>query len=125
MLFDISGAQIISIPHKEDYDRWVKHLSQADYDGVIEAIHKAIEGKEIFNASFIPGTKWEDIPFMPLYTACGEVEEHAGFFYGILCWIAVQRHPEEWVCYKDEERNIGRGWTYFRRKKVRPLSFGK
>ena len=40
MLFDISGAQIISIPHKEDYDRWVKHLSQTDYDGVIEAIHK-------------------------------------------------------------------------------------
>ena len=52
---------------------------------MIEAIHKAVEGKEIFNASFLPGSEWTGTLFMPLYYACGEVDEPAGFFYGIMC----------------------------------------
>lgn len=123
MLFDIEGFQITSIPHKVDYDRWMNGITQDQHDKVIETIHKAIDGKDIFNASFIPGAEWEGTPFMPLYEACDRDVTNAAYFYGILCWLAVQSHSDEWICYKNSESNIGRGWTYFRKRKVRPLSF--
>jgi hypothetical protein len=123
MLFDIYGKQIINIPHKASYEAWCRNLSQEHHDGVIDAIHKAIDDEDIFNASFIPGTDWTGTPYQPLYEACSRDEADAAYFYGIMCWLAVQKHPDEWTCYKDKQANIGRGWTYFRKREVKSLSF--
>lgn len=124
MLFDLDGRQITSTPHKADYDHWSKNITHKELETVIEAIQARINDLEIFNASFLPGADWNGTPFMPLYIACNENEENAAYFYGIMCWIAVQRHAEEWICIKDKENKIlGRGWTYFKKKQNRPLNF--
>jgi hypothetical protein len=121
MLYTIEGSKIETIPHRADHDRLESRLTTDQYSAIIEAIHKAMNCVKIFNASFLPGADWTGTPFMAIYEACGEDQEQAGMMYGLLCWVAVQRHPDEWVGYpstgKDEQaqKSLGRGWTYFRK----------
>jgi hypothetical protein len=119
MLFSVNGNKIEAIPHKDDYDWLVSKLTAGEYIAIIEAIHASINYVDIFNASFLPGADWTGTPFEPIYNACGDVER-SGLMYGLLCWVAVLKHKEDWVCYsnKDDQakKTLGRGWTYFKCK---------
>jgi len=125
-LYSVSGSLITNTPHKDKYDIIRSRLTQDQEDAIIEEIHKKINEKDIFSASFLPGSDWTDTPFQCIYEACNQDQQEAGYAYGIFCWIAVQRHGDKWICYKSEERNkqLGLGWTYFKQT-PRPLNFSR
>lgn len=114
----VTGSQLITIPHKDKYDLIRNRITQDQEDAIIEEIHRKINDVKIFSASFLPGSDWTDTPFQCIYEACNHDEQQAAYCYGIFCWLAVQRHGEEWICYKSEEKNkqLGLGWTYFRKE---------
>ncbi len=122
MLYSIEGEKIESIPHRQEYDWLMARMSSSDVSDIIDAIHAAIDASEIFNASFLPGSEWEGTPYIAIYEACDQDVERAGLMYGLLCWVAVQRHGDDWIGYPNTEKDtkaqksLGRGWTYFRRK---------
>ena len=115
-LYNVEGKLIHTIPHKDKYDFIQAQLTQAQEDTIIEEIHRKIADVEIFSASFLPGSNWTGTPFQCLYDIC-ENQQEAGYLYGIMCWIAVQKHGDEWVCYKSDEKTkqLGLGWTYYKK----------
>ena len=49
MLYSIdSGKYVKTLPHKKDYDKWCKHLSDGDYAKIIDEL--GIKGEEIGGA---------------------------------------------------------------------------
>jgi hypothetical protein len=114
MLYDIDNKKHEEIPHKKEYNVFGKRLSDEEHSEIISTIHERIENVEIFNASFIAKSNWEDTPLYAIYLACDEDQEQAGLFYGQLCWEAIQRHPDDWIFYKEEGSTLG--MTYFRKK---------
>lgn len=86
MLFDLDGNQITGIPHKADYDRWIRGVTMDEQTAIIDAIHNKIADKVIFNASYLPGSDWTNTPFQPLYEACNRDETNAAYFYGMVIY---------------------------------------
>jgi hypothetical protein len=127
MLYSIDGNKIENVPHKSDYDWLRSRLTQSEYLAIIEAIHRDMNRIEIFNSSFLPGKDWTDTPFQPIYEICGD-QDQAALMYGLMCWVAVQDHSDDWVGYpsdgkdKQAQKSLGRGWTYFK-KNQQPLKF--
>jgi len=119
MLSNIEGNKITSIPHREDYERWRANLSDSDYKAIIDELHRIMNEGDVFTSSYLPGSDWTGTVYQPIYIACGESFDAAKLFYGILVWIAVQLHPEEWRFTRqerDDESLIG--LTYFRGKRT-------
>lgn len=127
MLFDIDGNEQFDIPHRKDYDRWRRNLSDEDHEIIMNELHavmdEAIEKGDaqgengIFNSSYIPGEDWTDTPYEPIYYACRENYEQAKLFYGLLVWEAVMEHSVDWFFMRqevDDDRILG--LTYIRRQ---------
>lgn len=103
--------------HQEKYDVWKAKLSDNDYDAIIAELHKIMDEKDIINSSFIPGSDWTGKVYEPIYYACGENEDNAKLFYGLLVWEATQLHSENWMFIKTEDNpDKPSGTTYFKRK---------
>ncbi|MBN1516300.1 hypothetical protein JXA32_07000 [Candidatus Sumerlaeota bacterium] len=124
MLFDINGRQQTRIPHRQNYNRWRRRLSDADHEQIMETLfhvmNQAIESGEaqgengIFNSSFIPGANWTGTPYQPIYEACGQDFEQAQLFYGLLVWEAVMLHDDDWIFIRQQNTpEHPLGLTYF------------
>lgn len=50
-----SGKYVKTLPHKKNYDKWHKHLSDEDYAKIIDELGKRIDSQEINTAGWIPG----------------------------------------------------------------------
>lgn len=107
---------ITAIPHKTDYDRWRKGLTDARYDAIMDEIGNRVGAKEISVASFLPGKDWTGTPFQPIYeSACGRDFDASRKFFRLLVW--------EWMMEDDNTWSFGRydtkmnpdveGMTYF------------
>ncbi len=122
MLFPIRGKQIIDIPHRRraDFKAWRDNLADSDYKAVLEAINEyvnAVEQDKPFISSFIPGSDWTDTVYQPLYIACGQSVEQAGWFFGLIVWQVMIDHEENWVFKPADEDDDVLGTTYWRRNR--------
>lgn len=55
-----------------------------------------------------------EAPFQIIYDkACEYDERHAAFFFGLILWDTVMRHPDTWCCGKYHQNGI-EGTTYFK-----------
>lgn len=114
MLRDIDKNEITYMIHQQDYDRWRCNLSDEDHQEIMDVLHAVMDENRVFNSSHIPGSDWTGTPYLPIYVACNDNENHARLFYGLLVWEAVQTHEAEWY-FKKEERlgDIPGGMYYF------------
>lgn len=117
MLYSIEADTYIeSIPHKADYDRWRRGISDADYQAIYDFLDQRISGSEIETSSWIPGSDWSGTVFDPIYTdACEYDDNAAAKFFGLILWHVVMEHDETWAFgrYKLGDVPI-EGLTYFR-----------
>jgi hypothetical protein len=116
---DGTVKQILSIPRSRRgfFDSKMRNLSQEDYQGIKEALAVRFGNTEVACSSFIPGSDWTDTPYEPIYWACNENTEEAGFLFGLIVWRFVIEHEDSWGFVSAEEsfpdRDI-KGKVYFR-----------
>ena len=69
MLYSLdSGSEITSIPHRHDFDRWRRGLSDSEYKAIVDELNSRINGTEIQTSSWMPGADWAGTVFEPIYT---------------------------------------------------------
>lgn len=103
---------IREIPHRREYFIWRNRLTEDEYETLVATLSAKLDGGRILTSSFIPGKDWTDTPYQIIYEkACAEDVQHAAFFFGLIMWDAVMRHPDRWTFIKSESVQ---GTTYFR-----------
>lgn len=118
MLFNLDGKKITSIPHKGDYDRWMKCLDPNDYKKIEAELNQYIKDKieknEPITSGWITGPDWDGTVFEPIYTACKGNQIQAGYFFGLILFEIMINRPEKWCCgkFSVDGREIG-STTYF------------
>lgn len=56
MLYSIdSGKYVTQVPHKKDFDKWMKNLSAADYQSIADTLNEKIDESDINTAGWLPG----------------------------------------------------------------------
>ena len=82
-------------------------------------MEKVLSGRDVAVSSFVPGKDW-GYPYYYIYEACEEDQQHSAFFFGLLFWEAVQKHPDNWSFQKyDNDKELAKaikGMTYFKIK---------
>ena len=67
MLYSIdTGKYVEKLPHKKEFDRWMKNLSASDYQNVIDALNQKVDLSDINTSSWIPGNDWTGTVYEPL-----------------------------------------------------------
>ncbi len=118
MLFNIdSNSYATRLPHKTDFDCWMKKLPTADYKRIVEEFDNLLLDGEFWVASWIPGKDWQDTVWEPIYLACDKNVQHAGFFFGLLLFDHLM-HSNDYIlgCTKHHEvqgRQV-KSYTYFK-----------
>ena len=122
MLYSIdTDKPVTHIPHRENYDRWIKGLKPEHYKAIMDELHDRIEremnkGNNVHTSSWIPGSDWSGTVYQPIYSeACGESHDAAKLFFGLLVWVAFMKHPDYWGFGRYEKDGISiEGMTYFK-----------
>lgn len=111
-----SGRNVTKLLHANDFDRWRKRISDADYDKVVDAINSQIDDNEINTAGWMPGHDRTGTVYEPLYEACGKSVYQAGLFFGLIVFkILMDRTDAVWGFGRFEKDGIPiRSMTYFR-----------
>jgi hypothetical protein len=114
MLLSPDTFEIIKeVPHKKEFDIWKKRLSIEEYDNLLKVLNDRISGDRILTSSWIPGSDWTNTPYQIIYEkACKFDEQHAAWFFGLILWDVMMRHPDTWSFVKCSQPNI-KGTTYF------------
>ena len=122
MLYSIDDKEITGIPRRRlaDFKAWRDNLANSDYEAVVEAINKyvdAVPPDKPFVSSYIPGSDWTGTVYEPLYIACGQSVEQAGWFFGLIVWQVMIDHEEEWVFKLADKEDDVLGTTYWRKNR--------
>lgn len=95
MLYSVdSGRYVTRLPHKTEFDRWMKRLSAADYQRIVDAINERIDASDINTAGWMPGHDWTGTVYEPLYDACGKNETQSGMFFGLIVFNTLMRRTD-------------------------------
>ena len=131
MLYSIdSHCYIKTLPHKSDFDRWRKNISDADYDKVVDTLlADFFQTGEIAVSSFIPGKDWSGTPYQAIWHACSKNDRQAALFFGLIVFKTLMDMPFAdgvWSLgkaknYTDKFENI-RGILYFKLTNPPPVS---
>ena len=116
MLYSIdSGRYVTRLPHKTEFDRWMKRLSAADYQRIADAINERIDASDINTAGWMPGHDWTGTVYEPLYDACGKNETQSGMFFGLIVFNTLMRRTDGvWGFGKFEKDGVPiSSMTYF------------
>lgn len=116
MLYSIdSGRYVTRLPHKTEFDRWMKRLSAADYQRIVDAINERIDASDINTAGWMPGHDWTGTVYEPLYDACGKNETQSGMFFGLIVFNTLMRRTDGvWGFGKFEKDGVPiSSMTYF------------
>ena len=117
MLFSIdTDSYVTKIPHKADYDRWRKGMSDSEYQAIYDELNSRITESEIETSSWIPGNDWTGTVYEPIYDKAGQYnEESAARFFGLILWHVVMEHDDVWSFGRYKLGDIPiEGLTYFR-----------
>lgn len=116
MLYSIdTGKYVSSLPHKRDFDRWKSHISDADYQKVVDVINEKIDEKDINTAGWLPGSDWTGTVYEPLYYACWQNQTQSGMFFGLIVFETLMlREDKVWGFGRFEKDGVPiRSMTYF------------
>ncbi|MDD3840675.1 MAG: hypothetical protein PHP06_08920 [Clostridia bacterium] len=116
MLYSVdSGKYIEKLPHKKEFDKWMKNLSDYDYQKIIDALNDKIDKSDINTSSWIPGNNWTGTVYEPIFHACGDNIEASGLFFGLILFdLLMQRQDAVWGFGRYEKNGVPiRGTTYF------------
>ena len=95
MLYSVdSGRYVTRLPHKTEFDRWMKRLSAADYQRIADVINERIDASDINTAGWMPGHDWTGTVYEPLYDACGKNETQSGMFFGLIVFNTLMRRTD-------------------------------
>lgn len=115
MLYSIeTGKYVERLPHKKEFDSWMKKLPQADYDNIIDALNDKIDSKEINTSSWMPGDEWNSV-YKPIAIACGNDKDASGLFFGLILFdLLMKRDDAVWGFGKYQKNGVPiKGITYF------------
>lgn len=116
MLYSIdSGKYVATLPHKKDFDRWMKNLNRLDYDVICEELNRKINGNDVNTSSWIPGNDWTNTVYEPIYNACKNNVDLSGLFFGLILFeLLMNKKDAVWGFGRYEKDGIPiRGTTYF------------
>jgi len=116
MLYAVdTGKYVKKLPHKKEFDRWMKNLSPSDYENVIDTLSKKVDMSDINTSSWIPGNDWTGTVYEPLYRACGNNKDASGLFFGLILFDLLMRSKDAvWGFGRYEKDGVPiRGITYF------------
>jgi len=114
MLYSLELKRITEVPHDKEFKIWKSRLTSQEYCRLIDILTQKIDEDEIHTSSWIPGSDWSDTPYDIIWEkACHKDEQHAAFFFGLILWDAVMRHPDDWCFGKYSQHGV-QGTTYFR-----------
>lgn len=115
MLYSVeTGKYVDKLPHKKEFDVWMKKLPQADYENIIDALNVKIALSDINTSSWIPGDEWDSV-YKPLAVACGNNKEASGLFFGLIIFdLLMRRDDTVWGFGRFEKNGVHiKGTTYF------------
>lgn len=119
MLYSVdNGKYVTRLPHKVDYDKWRKNISDRDYEDIEDALNAKLDQSEINTAGWIPGHDWTGTVYEPIYEACGKNVTLAGMFFGLIVFkLLMERQDKTWGFgrYEKNGRQIA-SMTYFELK---------
>ena len=110
-----SGKYVTSVPHKKEFEKWMKNLSIADYSKIEDAFNAKIDQNDINTAGWLPGHDWTGTVFEPIYNACGKNVTQAGMFFGLIVFeLLMNRQDRVWGFgrFEKDGKQITR-MTYF------------
>lgn len=116
MLYSVdTGKYVENLPHKKDFDYWMKSLSALDYQKITQALNEKVDMSDINTSSWIPGNDWTGSVYEPLYHACGDNKEASGLFFGLILFDLLKKRKDAvWGFGRYEKDGIPiRGTTYF------------
>lgn len=119
MLYSIdSGKYVKKLPHQKDFINWRSHLSDVDYDKIIQELDSKFSCQEVNTAGWLPGHDWTGTVYEPLYYACGQNPKQAGMFFGLLVFdYLMNRMDTVWGFGKFEKNGVPiESMTYFELK---------
>lgn len=119
MLYSVeTGKYVKKLPHKSEFDSWMKNISASDYQKIIDALDQKIDATDINTSSWMPGNDWTGTVYEPLYLACGNNKEASGLFFGLVLFNhLMERKDAVWGFGRYEKDGIPiKGMTYFRLK---------
>lgn len=98
MLYSVdTGKYVTQVPHKKDFDKWMKNLSAEDYRKIEEALNDKIDGSDINTAGWLPGHDWTGTVYEPIYEACGQNQTLSGMFFGLIVFdLLMKREDKTW-----------------------------
>lgn len=98
MLYSIdTGKYVTRIPHKSDFDKWMKNLSEEDYKKIEEELNQKIDEKDINTSGWLPGHDWTGTVYEPIYEACGRNVSQSGLFFGLIVFnLLMEREDKVW-----------------------------
>ena len=123
MLYSIDSQRYITrIPHRADYDRWRRNISDADYNAIVDKLFtEHFQAGEIAVSSFIPGHDWSGTPYEAIWHACNKNDIQAALFFGLIVFKTLM--DMDWddgvwsfgkaANYTERFENI-RGMLYFK-----------
>ncbi|ROR28109.1 hypothetical protein EDD66_10547 [Mobilisporobacter senegalensis] len=116
MLYSIdSGKYVEKLPHKKEFDGWMKNLPASDYQNIINALSQKIDSSDINTSSWIPGNDWSGTVYQSLYHACGNNKDASGLFFGLILFdLLMRREDAVWGFGRFEKNGVPiHGTTYF------------
>ena len=115
MLYSIdTGKYVERLPHKKEFDAWMKKLPQVDYEKIVDALNAKIDIKDINTSSWMPGDDWDSV-YKPIAVACGNNKEASGLFFGLILFdLLMRREDAVWGFGRYEKNGVPiKGTTYF------------
>ena len=98
MLYSIdSGKYVSRIPHKKDFDKWMKNLSDEDYKKIEDELNSKIDENDVNTAGWLPGDDWRGTVYEPIYKVCAKNVTQSGLFFGLIVFnILMNREDKVW-----------------------------
>jgi len=111
MIFSPDGRKITKLPHKKEWDMWVKRLNKAEYAAihseimyyVDELVSSDTRSAKMLMAKWITGDDWNGTVFQRIYEVMGGSETLAGYFVGLFVWVVLSERLDFWMVTKEED----------------------
>jgi len=107
------------LPYSEDFIKWKKNLSDADYEKIVNELNSNFDGGEVHTAGWIPGHNWRGTVYQPIFDACNQNEVKAALFFGLIVYKVFMDRDDTWACGRFElDGKAIKSLTYFKVKNV-------
>jgi hypothetical protein len=118
-----TGKYVTKLPHRKEFDCWMKKLDILQYDKICNELNKKINLSDVNTSSWIPGNNWTGTVYQPIYKACGCNTNVSAQFFGLILFdLLMKRQDAVWGFGKYEKNGIPiKGTTYFLIKNPPPF----